>query len=80
MIESIVEHTREDVKESAMSTADWIHERGRAALLLRQLAHRFGPLPQAVEAKVRAAEPQHLDDWALRLLTATSLTEALAEP
>jgi hypothetical protein len=88
MIESIVEHTRDDVKESAMSTADYIHERGRAegskqgraGLLLRQLVHRFGPLPPAVEAKVRGAEPQRLDDWALRLLTAASLDEALREP
>jgi predicted transposase YdaD len=88
MIEAIVENSRDDVKPSAMSTADWLHERGRAegskqgraALLLRQLAHRFGPLPNGVEAKVCGADPQRVENWALRLLTATSLTEALGEP
>jgi len=49
-------------------------------LLLRQLELRFGSVPPHAKAKVLAAEPSQVDAWALRLLTASSLAEALAEP
>jgi hypothetical protein len=83
MIEAIVEHTGEDAEDSAMSAADWLRaqgrEEGRAELLLRQLEHRFGPLPVALEAKVLAATTEQVERWALRVLTASSLAEALAD-
>lgn len=83
MIDAIVEHSREDVKDAAMSVADRLRaqgrEEGRAELLLRQLEHRFAPLPAYVEVKVLAATPQQVDAWALRVLTAASLAEALGE-
>jgi hypothetical protein len=91
MIEAIIEHSREDVRDSAMSAFGPIEargwEKGRVegeawgrALLLRQLGHRFGSLPQSVKARVLAAEPRQVEDWALRLLTAASLAEALGDP
>lgn len=99
MIEAIVEHAGEGVKETAMSTADWLEARGwkkgweegmscgreeaeiegRAAMVLLQLEHRFGPLPEHRKVKVLDAAPRRLETWALRLLSASSLAEVLGE-
>lgn len=51
--------------------------RGRAALLLKLLQLKFGPLPDAVGARVQAASIAELDAWGERVLSATSLDEAL---
>ncbi|MGH8237559.1 MAG: DUF4351 domain-containing protein [Steroidobacteraceae bacterium] len=50
---------------------------GRAALVLRQLALRFGPLAQQVEMRIAEASIEELDLIGERLLTAQTLTEAL---
>ena len=42
-------------------------------MLLKLLAARFGALPEAVEACVRAADAAQLDRWAERVLTAPKL-------
>lgn len=52
-------------------------QEGRAALLQRQLALRFGPLPQLIAVSVGAASIDELDALGDRLLTADSLTAAL---
>jgi len=46
---------------------------GRHSLLAQQLAHRFGPLPEAVRQRLASASPQELDRWALALLDAPDL-------
>ena len=51
--------------------------RGRAALLLKLLQLKFGALPDAVTARVQSASIAELDAWAERVLSATSLDEAL---
>ncbi len=51
---------------------------GRADILIRQLDLRFGPLPAEVEAQIRAAAIEVLEDIAVRVLTAQTLAEALA--
>lgn len=51
---------------------------GKAELLLRLLGKRFGPLSDDLCAKVHAATHAHLDTWADRILTATSIDEVLA--
>ena len=51
--------------------------KGRAELVLRQLAHRFGHLPDEARATVQAASLEELDGIGERLLTAGSLAEAL---
>lgn len=87
MIEAIVEHTGEDEKDSATSAAVSLRAQGRkegrkegkVELLLLQLEHRFGPLPLRVESAVLSATPQQVDAWALRLLTAATLAEALGD-
>jgi hypothetical protein len=50
---------------------------GRAALLQRQLTRRFGPLPADAVERLATATIDELDAVGERLLTATSLEEAL---
>lgn len=51
---------------------------GLAAALLRQLARRFGKLPTAIEARVRAAEPTAVEGWLDRVLDARTLDDVFA--
>jgi hypothetical protein len=51
---------------------------GRVELVLRQLELRFGPLTEAVQARVHNAQDAQLDTVAERVLTAQTLEEALA--
>ena len=50
---------------------------GRTELVLRQLTRRFGDLPGSACTAVRAASLEELDRIGDRLLTASSLAEAL---
>lgn len=50
---------------------------GERELLRKLLALKFGTLPKAAEARLARAEAPELSRWAERLLTATSLHEAL---
>jgi Arc/MetJ family transcription regulator len=50
-------------------------ERGRRGLLLHQLAQRFGPLPDWVHARLDSAPSDHIDRFAERVLTASTLDE-----
>lgn len=61
--------------------AKWLQKgraEGRAELVLRQLARRFGPLSADAEARVRAASVDELDRMGERVLDAASLEEVLA--
>jgi hypothetical protein len=51
--------------------------KGRVAVVARQLALRFGPLPSEVETQIAQASIADLDGIAERLLTARTLHEAL---
>jgi predicted transposase/invertase (TIGR01784 family) len=51
--------------------------KGRAEVVLKLLALKFGPLDEAVIARIRASTIEELDGIAERVLTATSLREAL---
>ena len=48
-----------------------------AALLTKQLSHRFGKLPAWAKEKIAAADVRTLERWGLRMLEAESLEEAL---
>jgi hypothetical protein len=50
---------------------------GVAAIVLKQLATRFGALPPTVATHIRSASAADLDRIAQRLLTAQTLDEAL---
>lgn len=66
-----------------MTTAEQLEARGqakgraegRAEMLVRLLTRKFGPLPDAAQTKITTASVQRLDEWADRLLTATTLDE-----
>jgi len=51
---------------------------GRAALIVRQLTLRFGPLGTEVQGRIAAASIPEMDALAERLLTARTVQEALA--
>ncbi len=51
---------------------------GQIEILLQQLTLRFGPLTEAVQAQIRAAQDAQLRTLAERVLTAQTLEEALA--
>jgi hypothetical protein len=48
---------------------------GKAELLLRQLAAKFGSVPEALAHRVRTAAADQLDTFGLRLLTAHSVDD-----
>ena len=50
---------------------------GRAEIVLKQLLLRFGPLTEAIEGRVRSANNEQIDAVAERVITATTLQEAL---
>jgi len=50
---------------------------GRTELILKLLVLRFGPLPDAIQTRVRSAQDAQLDAIAERLLTTRTLEEAL---
>jgi predicted transposase/invertase (TIGR01784 family) len=51
---------------------------GEAKVLLKQLGYRFGPLSNAIRARVEAATVAQLDAWVERVLTAATLDEVFA--
>jgi predicted transposase YdaD len=71
-------------KAEMVSIADEFIEEGRKEgarqILLKLLSARFGALPRAVVDRIQAADVARLDAWAERLLTATTLDEALGNP
>jgi len=54
-------------------------QEGEAAVLLRQLTRRFGPLGAPVTEKIRQASPAELEQWADNILDARSL-DAVFQP
>lgn len=51
---------------------------GRAEALLRQLQHRFGPLPPRLGDRIAEATLDEIDRWTVRILDARSLDEVFA--
>jgi hypothetical protein len=52
---------------------------GEFVMLLRMLQKRFGELPQKIIERLQAADCDHLERWALLLLSANSLDEIFEE-
>jgi hypothetical protein len=50
-------------------------EKGRQDLLLRQMEVKFGPLDERTKARVGAAGPERLLQWAERFVTAEKLSD-----
>ena len=53
-------------------------DQGRQSMLLLLLADRFGPLPAAIEERVRNAAPEQLDVWSRAVLRASTLDEVFS--
>src|SRR5690606_28902080 len=53
-------------------------EQGQRKVLLRQLARRFGPLPEAITTRVARADAEDIERWSDRILDAASLDEVFA--
>lgn len=51
---------------------------GRSSVILRLLTLRFGPVPEAIEVRLRAATEERLDALPRRVLTGRTLEEALS--
>ncbi|MBF0630104.1 MAG: cytosolic protein [Magnetococcales bacterium] len=52
---------------------------GEAKILMRQLQHRFGPVPDWANEKIAKAEPLSLEAWSLRFVNAQSLDEVFSD-
>ena len=65
----IEEGRKEGLKEGSLQ--------GRQAILLRQLEARFGKLPGEAKERVMSAGISQLDDWAVRVLSASALDDLL---
>jgi hypothetical protein len=65
------QEVREDGREEG-------YRDGERALLVRQLASRFGELPAGAQQRIDAAEREDIERWALRVLDARSLDEVFA--
>lgn len=71
--------------EEIMTAGEQLIERGRdegrkegeERMLLRVLRARFGKIPDAVTARLRAADSALLEQWADRVLTAATLEDVL---
>jgi len=74
--EGLVMSTAERLRREGL--AEGLAE-GRTTTLLRQLDRRFGPLPPAVEARVRAASAAELDRWTLTILDSPTLPAVFAD-
>ncbi len=81
----------EEGKEEIVTAAEQLMERGRKqgveqgieqgqrSLMLEMLGARFGTLPESIAGRIRSADPAQLKRWALRVLTAASLSDVLSE-
>jgi len=80
-LEEFVRRLSPVTQEAFMTTAEMLANEGRvegkAELVLRQLALRFGTLPEGTKARVTGATSGELDLLAERLLTASNVEDAL---
>lgn len=66
----------EQLDHLAARAAGEVH--GRAAVLLKLLQLKFGPLPQAAAERVQSANIDELDAWTERVLSAASLEDIVS--
>ena len=73
-LEKGLEKGREEGREEGLKQA-LTHQRD---LLLRMLAARFGAVVAAVQQQIAHASQEQLDQWLLRILSASSLEDVFA--
>ena len=80
---SLQQITNPEIKEDVMTLADQLIQEGRqegrqegeAALLQRQLARRFGPLPEWARERLNQASGSDLERWSVQILEAAQLED-----
>lgn len=79
--EGLKKGRREGLREGRSKGIEEGLREGRSAalrsLLVKLLTRRFGRLPRAAMSRIRAAEPDLLERWGERLLSASSLDDVL---
>lgn len=75
LAERVVEWTR-DWKQQGIEEG---RQEGEAALLMRLLELRFGPLDEAIRSRVQEADAETLMRWGERILTAATAEEVVGE-
>jgi len=75
--ETVTKEVREEVTKELKEE---VTQQVTRDLLLRQLTRRFGSLPADVVARVQQAGRHELEDWADRILDATSLDDVFSAP
>ena len=82
LVEQLIEVVGQESEEEVMTVADWLRSEGRVEALrktlLKLLRTRFGELPADAEQRIQAAGDAQLDSWIDRVITASSLDDALA--
>jgi len=73
MVEAVYENWGDAYKREG-------RQEGAAKLLVRQLSHRFGPLPKWAETRVSKAKAAQLEKWADAIFDASNLTEVIGAP
>ena len=81
-----IEELRHMPLDIDMSDSIWAKEeraqgiqQGEREILIRQLHHRFGPLPNHLRSRVAQATKEQIEDWALRFYSAQSLADVFGE-
>jgi Putative transposase, YhgA-like len=76
MLEESIRQWAEELKEEGLAQGRVEGERrGEAALLLRMLERKFGPLDEVTRRRIEAASPDRLLDWGERFVTAERLED-----
>jgi hypothetical protein len=75
LAERVIEWTEEWKRQGIEKGRQEGRQEGEAALLLRLLELRFGPLSETSRAQVRAADAETLLRWGERILTAATLED-----
>ena len=75
LAERVKEWTKTWVEQGLEKGREQGRQEGEAALLLRLLERKFGPLPEEVRQRVAAADSDALLAWGERVLTADTLEE-----
>jgi hypothetical protein len=78
MLATRVERWKQDLRlEGLQAGRQEGRQKGEAALLLRLLERRFGPLSDGVPDRVLAADTATLEEWGVRVFDAGTLAEVL---
>ena len=79
VIEWTEEWKRQGLEQGLQQGRQEGRQEGEAALLLRLLERRFGPLDEPIRQRVRTADAETLLQWGERILTAGTLEEVVGE-